>query len=162
MKKRKSQPFIEILDLKDGYKQYKDLCRNKHKDWKYYSDWEDHIISKFKNLPDEHINNYRHFLMFNSLIDNHALNLYLPLSVAIISIILSPIVADVSRFGTFMMPIVTVMAVGLFGREYFDYAIKDKFMKDLIDVLNKYEAEKNNNATATTNFSDNMKKDVIH
>ena len=32
MKKRKSQPFIEILDLKDGYKQYKDLCRNKHKD----------------------------------------------------------------------------------------------------------------------------------
>ncbi len=93
--------------------------------------------------------------MINSLIDNHALNLYLPLSVAIISIILSPIVADVSLFGTFMIPIVTVLAVGLFGRDYFDYAIKDNFLKDLIGVLNKYEAEKNDNATDPTNFSDN-------
>lgn len=162
MKKRKSQPFSEILNLQDEYKQYKALCRNKHKDWKYYSDWENHVIRKLKNLPDEHINNYRHFLMFNSLIDNHALNLYLPLSVAIISIILSPIVADVSLFGTFMIPIVTVLAVGLFGRDYFDYAIKDNFLKDLIGVLNKYEAEKNDNATDPTNFSDNMKKDVIN
>ena len=143
------------MNLQDEYKQYKALCRNKHKDCKFYSDWENHVIRKLKNLPDEHINNYRHFLMINSLIDNHALNLYLPLSVAIISIILSPIVADVSLFGTFMIPIVTVLAVGLFGRDYFDYAIKDNFLKDLIGVLNKYEAEKNDNATDPTNFSDN-------
>ena len=143
------------MNLQDEYKQYKALCRNKHKDWKFYSDWDNPVIRKLKNLPDEHINNYRHFLMINSLIDNHALNLYLPLSVAIISIILSPIVADVSLFGTFMIPIVTVLAVGLFGRDYFDYAIKDNFLKDLIGVLNKYEAEKNDNATDPTNFSDN-------
>ena len=118
------------MNLQDEYKQYKALCRNKHKDWKFYSDWENHVIRKLKNFTDEHIKNYRHSLMINSLIDNHALNLYLPLSVAIISIILSPIVADVSLFGTFMIPIVTVLAVGLFGRDYFDYEMKNNCLKD--------------------------------
>lgn len=139
---KKKQPFIEIIDLNEEYKDYKDLCNNNSKKYTYYDDWKKYMIGKFKTLPKEHFNNFKHFLMFHSFVGEQSGNVFLSTVLVAVTIIVSTKYSDIAILNTIATIIAVLLAAIMIITSYFDLMRNDRFVKDVLEIFEEYaEAE---------------------
>ena len=77
MKKRKKEPYIDIIDLKIEQKEYADLCNGKSKKFQTYTSWESHIKSlllKFDS-PSE-LYNFKRYCINQDRVFSNVPNLF--------------------------------------------------------------------------------------
>lgn len=135
----KRQPFIEIIDLEEEYKDYKKLCKNNSKKYTYYDDWKKHLISRFKMLPKEHMSNFEHFLKFYSFMEGQSGNIFLSIVLVAVTIIINTVFSDIAFLNTIATVIAVLVAAFLVIGSYFDLVRRDRFVKDVLEVFEEYE-----------------------
>lgn len=132
----KNQPYKEILYFESEYKEYKKLCKSKSKKFTYYSDWEKYLYSRFKQIPEEHLNDYKHYVGINYSFENHSKNISLSLLIAYI-----PIAMNYSS-NYFIVDIILYLFLAFqITIVYFDFVRREKFRKDIAEILDKYLLE---------------------
>ncbi|MGN0607188.1 MAG: hypothetical protein ACI4JM_11760 [Oscillospiraceae bacterium] len=136
---RKNQPFVEVLNLEKEYKEYIKLCKSSSKKYKYYDDWKNYLISRFKILPKAHINNFKHFLMFYSFLEHHSSKIFLSVVLAAVPLVISTIYSNNPIFNTIATVISVLVAAVLVMVSYLDFARRDKFVNDVLGVFEEFE-----------------------
>lgn len=138
----KKQPYKEILCFETEYKEYKKLCKNKSKKYTYYSDWEKYLYSRFEQVPKERLNDYKHYVGINYTFEKHSKNITLSLLIAYIPIAmnfsLDSLIGNIIVYSFLAFQITIV---------YFDFVRREKFRKDIAEILDKYIFEISNEMT---------------
>ena len=140
MKKRKKEPYIDIIDLKTEQKEYADLCNGKSKKFQTYTSWESHIKSlllKFDSPSD--LYNFKRYCINKDRVSSNAPDLFGSCVVLMFTIILD----NIDPY----LPLFVVIPFGL----YFVYhmikqqqtIIKEScFFKDIVEIIDEIEKEK--------------------
>lgn len=136
---KKKQPFIEIIDLEKEYKDYKKLCKNDSKKYTYYDDWKKYMIGRFKTLPKEHFNNFKHFLMFYSFVEEQSGNVFLSTVLVAVSLVINTAFSNVAVLNTIATIILVLLAAFLVIKSYFDLVRNERFIKDVLEIFLEYE-----------------------
>lgn len=140
MKKRKKEPYIDIIDLKTEQKEYADLCNGKSKKFQTYTSWESHIKSlllKFDS-PSE-LYNFKRYCINQDRVFSNVPNLfgsYVILSITILFDNINPYV-----------PLLGIAALIIY---FSAYTIKQQksiikescFFKDIVEIIEKIEKER--------------------
>lgn len=134
----KNQPFKEIINLKLEYKDYRKLCQNKHKTYKYYDDWMEHILKLFEKLENKNINNFKHFLCFYSFCENHSIKILLPTLTAFVPIMVNAVYSDNPILNIIATALSIIFASFLISLNYFKCVHYAKFFDDILEVLEIY------------------------
>lgn len=163
---KKKQPFIEIIDLKDEYKDYKKLCNNNSKKYTYYDDWKKYMIGKFKMLPKKQFNNFKHFLMFHSFVGEQAGNVFLSTVLVAVTIIISTTYSDIAILNTIVTIMAVLLAAILVITSYFDLMRNDRFVKDVLEIFEEYaeaeaESKSETGAKLTENSGENANDSIV-
>ena len=136
---KKKQPFIEIIDLEKEYKDYKMLCKNDSKKYTYYDDWKKYMIGRFKTLPKEHFNNFKHFLMFYSFVEGQSGNVFLSTVLVAVSLVINTAFSNVAVLNTIATIILVLLAAFWVIKSYFDLVRNERFIKDVLEIFLEYE-----------------------
>lgn len=136
---KRKQPFIEIIDLEEEYKDYKKLCKNNSKKYTYYNDWKKHLISRFKMLQNEHMSNFKHFLKFYSFLEGQSGNIFLSIVLVAVPITINTVFSNVDVLNTIATVIAVLVAAYLVISSYFDLVRRDRFVKDVMEVFEEYD-----------------------
>lgn len=140
MKKRKKEPYIDIIDLKTEQKEYADLCNGKSKKFQTYTSWESHIKSlllKFDSPSD--LYNFKRYCINQDRVFSNVPNLfgsYVILSITILFDNINPYV-----------PLLGIAALIFY---FSAYTIKQQksiikescFFKDIVEIIEKIEKER--------------------
>ena len=140
MKKRKKEPYIDIIDLKTEQKEYADLCNGKSKKFQTYTSWESHIKSlllKFDSPSD--LYNFKRYCINQDRVFSNVPNLfgsYVILSITILFDNINPYV-----------PLLGIAALIIY---FSAYTIKQQksiikescFFKDIVEIIEKIEKER--------------------
>lgn len=140
MKKRKKEPYIDIIDLKTEQKEYAALCNGKSKKFQTYTSWEIHIKSlllKFDS-PSE-LYNFKRYCINQDRVFSNVPNLfgsYVILSITILFDNINPYV-----------PLLGIAALIIY---FSAYTIKQQksiikescFFKDIVEIIEKIEKER--------------------
>ena len=140
MKKRKREPYIDIIDLKTEQKEYADLCNGKSKKFQTYTSWESHIKSlllKFDSPSD--LYNFKRYCINQDRVFSNVPNLfgsYVILSITILFNNINPYV-----------PLLGIAALIIY---FSAYTIKQQksiikescFFKDIVEIIEKIEKER--------------------
>lgn len=156
---KKKQPFIEIIDLKEEYKDYKELCNNNSQKYTYYDDWKKYMIGKFKMLPKEHFNNFKHFLMLHSFVGEQSGNVFLSTVLVAVTIIISTTYSDIAILNTIATILTVFLAAILVITSYFDLKRNDRFVKDVLEIFEEY-VEAESKSTTKNKLAENIDENV--
>ena len=140
MKKRKKEPYIDIIDLKTEQKEYAALCNGKSKKFQTYTSWESHIKSlllKFGSPAD--LYNFKRYCINKDRVSSNVPNLfgsYVILSITILFDNINPYV-----------PLLGIAALIIY---FSAYTIKQQksiikescFFKDIVEIIEKIEKER--------------------
>ncbi len=147
MKKNNLYEFDFKVEIKD----YTALCKNKkNSKYKTYLDWKKHIIEEIKDMNIQSLENFRHLCFYWEKAENRFKDIFLPLSIACISLYLTPLInPDKILWLTVIVYFLTVLLVSsLVSFSYFSYALTKDFYHDLAEIVQEYvdsfpEIEKN-------------------
>ena len=140
MKKRKKEPYIDIIDLKTEQKEYAALCNHKSKKFQTYTSWESHIknlLTKFESPSD--LYNFKRYCINKDRVSSNAPDLFGSCVVLMFTIILD----NIDPY----LPLFIVIPFGL----YFIYhmikqqqtIIKEScFFKDIVEIIDEIEKER--------------------
>ena len=147
MDKNNSYGFNFNEEIKD----YTALCKNKDKrKYSNYLDWKEHIINNLKSLDIKSLENFRHLCLYQEKKENRGKEVFLPLSIALISLYLTQFaIRDQNFFAAvigYTLAVIVVTVLVIFS--YLSYAFPKDFYHDVAEITQEYinafpEDEKN-------------------
>lgn len=137
MKKINTYGFNFNEEIKD----YKDLCKNKEKrKYRTYLDWKKHIVENLEGMNIQSLENFRHLCLYQEKTENRGKEVFLPLSIALISLYLTQcaipnenFIAAVIGYSLAAMIISVSVIVS-----YFSYAFPKDFYHDVAEITQEY------------------------
>ena len=139
---KKHTLYYEIMDLRKEQKQYIKLCNGRSKKFKYYSDWEDYIVSclaKFGSPKD--LYNFKHFCMNAERTNKQIPDLFVNYLIIAISICINLNLPHGWIAWVFALPLWTFFLI--LGSD--KYRKENLFYRDLVSIIEK--VEENNRET---------------
>lgn len=139
---KKHTLYYEIMDLHKEQKQYRKLCNGKSKKFKYYSDWEDYIVSclaKFGSPKD--LYNFKHYCMNEERTSKKIPGLYVNYMAVLFTLCINQYLDDgwiVCMAGLFIWALFLIL-----GSD--KYRKNNLFYRDLVSIIEK--VEENNRET---------------
>lgn len=129
------------FDFKEEIKDYKALCKNKEKrKYKTYLDWKKHIIENLKNMNIQSLENFRHLCLYQEKTENRGKDIFLPLSIAWISLYFSQLINPDQNFWSavigYSLTVLVVTVLVLLS--YFSYAFPKDFYHDVAEITQEY------------------------
>lgn len=139
MRKRKKQPYIEIIDLKAEQKEYVNLCNNNSKKYHTYTVWEAHIknlLKKFNSPTD--LYNFKRYCVNQDRVFSDAPNLFGSYVVLLLTLILDKFAPYLTVAGF----VILLLYSFWHGISQHKTVIKGScFFKDIIEIIEKIEKE---------------------
>ncbi len=139
MRKRKKQPYIEIIDLKAEQKEYVNLCNNNSKKYHTYTVWEAHIknlLKKFNSPTD--LYNFKRYCVNQDRVFSDTPNLFGSYVVLLLTLILDKFAPYLTVAGF----VILLLYSFWHGISQQKNVIKGScFFKDIIEIIEKIEKE---------------------
>lgn len=139
MRKRKKQPYIEIIDLKAEQKEYVNLCNNNSKKYHTYTVWEAHIknlLKKFNSPTD--LYNFKRYCVNQDRVFSDTPNLFGSYVVLLLTLILDKFAPYLTVAGF----VILLLYSFWYGISQHKTVIKGScFFKDIIEIIEKIEKE---------------------
>ena len=139
MRKRKKQPYIEIIDLKAEQKEYVNLCNNNSKKYHTYTVWEAHIknlLKKFISPTD--LYNFKRYCVNQDRVFSDTPNLFGSYVVLLLTLILDKFAPYLTIAGF----VILLLYSFWHGISQHKTVIKGScFFKDIIEIIEKIEKE---------------------
>lgn len=139
MRKRKKQPYIEIIDLKAEQKEYVNLCNNNSKKYHTYTVWEAHIknlLKKFNSPTD--LYNFKRYCVNQDRVFSDTPNLFGSYVVLLLTLILGKFAPYLTVAGF----VILLLYSFWHGIRQHKTVIKGScFFKDIIEIIEKIEKE---------------------
>ena len=138
-KRRKKQPYVEIIDLKKEQKEYAKLCRGKSAAYKNYTSWEMHIVEMLEQFPSrDDLYNFKRYCMNQDRIFSKSPELFGSYVILVFTLILEK-----------MNPYLPILGIAICIFYFAWYGIKKQknvivescFFKDIIEIIEKMEKE---------------------
>ena len=141
MKRKKFKSYSDIMDVDEELKIYKDVCKGKNEEIKYYTQWRNRILEKISVASNERIYNFRRFCLNRNRPIKISIEFYLQICFAFIAVYIPQAIIDISYKLIFIVLTFFVIAYVL-GKNIFADSIRKSFYEDIIEIIDEYQMNK--------------------
>jgi len=140
---KNKQPYFEIINIQKELNEYKKLCKNKSKKFKYYLDWKHYMKPLLERLDDsEKTTNFKHFIINKKRTENNTNQVYVAIILFAYTTLISFVKMDLNILsGAFLIIVLLFMVV----LSHDDYNKDCCFFSDVIEIIEEIEKERENN-----------------
>lgn len=140
---KKKQPYYEIINIQKELNEYKKLCKNKSKKFKYYLDWKHYMKPMLERLDDDvKISNFKHYIINMKRTENNLNQVYVAIILFAYTSLITFVKMDLNIIsGAFLIMVLLFMAL----LSHDDYNKDCCFFSDVIEIIEEIEKERENN-----------------
>lgn len=141
MKTKKFKSYLDIMDVDEEFKIYKNICKGKSKEIKYYIQWRDHILEKISGSSYERIYNFKRLCLNRSRPIKISIEFYLQICFAFIAVYVPSAIVDISYKPIFIVLTFFVISF-ILGKNVLEDNIKKSFYEDIIEIIDDFQMNK--------------------
>lgn len=125
------------IDFKSEKKDYKKLCKGKSKKYKNYLEWRKNILMLIDDFDTKTLENFKHFCLYNEEANLHEMNIFLPLVICFISLLISlDINTNMNLLnGVVSIVIASIISSALVTGAYSSYIFSKNFYRDVAEII---------------------------
>lgn len=138
----KNYPYKEIFDLRKERKEYSRLCGGKSKKYRYYTDWEEHMLGCLSNIQAENgLTNFKKYCRNIERTSVRASDLIGTYIALLIPLIIDKMFKDIPGWLILVWFIIVTVYVLRTNKRMIR---EGYFYTDIIEIIEKMEAAINN------------------